>query len=260
MATIRCTPAFRLDSQVLHDSYSALIPRYVRIADTLRQRLTRSSGKRDLRLPAEAELAREFAVSRETLRRALSLLRQDGLVYSLPGRGNFVSPGQKQAGVSITFPLGDPYVTGKPSDLKVLSQGFVKAPMEAAETLGIARDDQVFRYVVLRTIGGQPFRFARVYIPEDIARALDLTRSPRLTISEKLELEAGLRLIRAQQVAVSVLAPRDAAEILRVTAGAPVLMFRRIYYQDTGRAVELSIEFQDTQAFPYEETIVRSAR
>jgi GntR family transcriptional regulator len=241
----------------VHGAYSTLIPRYVRIAQVLRERVFTTGGRDGLRLRAEAALAQEFGVSRETLRRALSLLRQEGLVYALRGKGNFLSPGRK-VDARLTQPMGDPYISGEPSVIRILSQGYVSAPAEVAEAFGIARGRRVFLYTVLRTIDAQPFRFARAYVPEDVARLLKQAEPPRLTIAEKLEREAAVRLVRAQQTAMAVVAPRDVARALGVSPGTAVMMFRRTYYQDTGRPVELSIDYQDTKRFPYEETLVRS--
>jgi GntR family transcriptional regulator len=42
-------------------------------------------------LPTETELSARFAVSRSTIREAMKLLEQDGLVYAIQGRGRFVS-------------------------------------------------------------------------------------------------------------------------------------------------------------------------
>jgi GntR family transcriptional regulator len=42
-------------------------------------------------LPSEASMAQEFGVSRDTLRRALILLRDEGLIASRKGRGWFVT-------------------------------------------------------------------------------------------------------------------------------------------------------------------------
>ena len=63
--------------------------RYREIADTLRQRV-RASPAGSL-LPSEAELSSEFGASRVTIRRALDLLRDDGLVAARQGFGWFVA-------------------------------------------------------------------------------------------------------------------------------------------------------------------------
>jgi DNA-binding GntR family transcriptional regulator len=233
-------------------------PRYVRIAEALRRRLSRTPGAA-ARLPSEPALAREFQVSRETVRGALAVLRDEGLIYSRAGRGTFVSPGRRQVGVRITQPINEPYVAGRPSVLRVLEQGFVAAPPEVGRALGVPAGRPVFRYLSLRTIRGHPFRYGCVYLPEAVARRLDLRRPPVLTVSERVEREAGIRLIRAHQVVVAAAAPAEVAARFGVAPGAPVLMFRRTYYRDTGQPAEFVLEYQNAGRFPYEEALIRTA-
>jgi len=236
------------------------VPRYLQIADALRRRLAGGAAGRAARLPSEFALATEFRVSRETLREALALLRDEGLIYSLVGRGTFASPGHRQVGVRITQPINEPYVGGRPSVLKVLEQGLVEAPTEVSRALGVPARSQVFCYRSLRTIRGRAFRYGRVYLPREIAARLDLSRPPELTVSERVEREAGIRLIRAQQVVVAVAAPAEVARRFDLPTGSSVLMFRRVYFQDTGRPAEFVLEYQNSARFPYEETLVRTNR
>lgn len=42
-------------------------------------------------IPSEKQLQQEHGVARETVRRAVALLRDEGYVYTLPQRGSFVS-------------------------------------------------------------------------------------------------------------------------------------------------------------------------
>ena len=81
------------------------VPRYLQIAEALRRRLTGGAPDRPARLPSEPTLASEFRVSRETLREALALLRDEGLIYSRVGLGTFASPGHRAVGVRITQPI-----------------------------------------------------------------------------------------------------------------------------------------------------------
>jgi GntR family transcriptional regulator len=239
----------------------ARVPRYLQIADALRRRLAGQAATRVARLPSESALATEFRVSRETLREALALLRDEGLIYSLVGRGTFASPGHRQAtAVRITQPINEPYVAGRPSVLKVLEQGFVEAPIETSRALRLSLRSQVYCYRSLRTIRGRSFRYGRVYLPREIAERLDLRRPPELTISERIEREAGIRLIRAHQVVMAVPAQADVARLFAIATGSPVLMFRRTYYQDNGRPAEFVLEYQNSARFPYEEALVRTTR
>ena len=65
-------------------------PLWQQLADLLRGRIER--GELAGRLEAETALAQHYGVSRDTVRRALACLAQDGLIRSTRGRGTFVLP------------------------------------------------------------------------------------------------------------------------------------------------------------------------
>jgi DNA-binding GntR family transcriptional regulator len=67
---------------------------YREIADSLRERLTGTPG--GTAVPSEAALCAEFRVVRNTARRALALLEDEGLIESVPGRGRVVRGGGSQ--------------------------------------------------------------------------------------------------------------------------------------------------------------------
>jgi GntR family transcriptional regulator len=62
---------------------------YVQLADDLARKI--GSGELTGRLPAERDLAAEYGVAYGTVRRAMEVLRERGLVESVHGRGTFVS-------------------------------------------------------------------------------------------------------------------------------------------------------------------------
>ncbi len=72
--------------------------RYEIIAEDLRQTIFNGERPAGSRLPSEPELAREYGVNHQTLRKALALLEAEGLLDRRPGRGTFVlTPSQPTA-------------------------------------------------------------------------------------------------------------------------------------------------------------------
>ncbi|WP_433230909.1 GntR family transcriptional regulator [Actinomadura formosensis] len=69
---------------------------YTRITTALRQRITDGTYAPGTRLPSEAALCAEFGVARNTVRRALSALRDEGLITARTGVGRFVQDGATQ--------------------------------------------------------------------------------------------------------------------------------------------------------------------
>lgn len=63
---------------------------YVQLADDLAKRIERGEFPVGARLPSEAELARDYGTAKMTVRRALEILRERGLIRTLHGRGSVV--------------------------------------------------------------------------------------------------------------------------------------------------------------------------
>jgi DNA-binding GntR family transcriptional regulator len=69
----------------------APVPPYRQIAGILRRRIEGGKYRSDTRIPTESELVEEFEVARTTARRAVSVLREEGLIYTVPNRGSYVT-------------------------------------------------------------------------------------------------------------------------------------------------------------------------
>lgn len=67
-------------------------PKYLQLAAILRERIRSGDlGPAD-RLPSEPRLRQEHGIARDTVRAAIKVLRDEGLVVTLPGRGTYVRP------------------------------------------------------------------------------------------------------------------------------------------------------------------------
>ena len=161
-------------------------PRFAQIADVLRDRIAREVYKRGEPLPSEPELAKEFAVSRITVNRAVGLLRTDGLVRVRRGLGSFVrSIPVVTRNANTRFTARD---LGRGAfDVEVRALGMkprsevsidrVPASDRAASLLGLEPSAEV---VVRRRrfyANDEPVQIADSYIPAAIAEAAGITES-----------------------------------------------------------------------------------
>ena len=67
-------------------------PVYVQVANILRSRIESGRLLPDRPVPSESQLQQEFGVARGTARKAIAVLREEGLVVTVMGRGSYVSP------------------------------------------------------------------------------------------------------------------------------------------------------------------------
>ncbi|MFF5227987.1 GntR family transcriptional regulator [Dactylosporangium sp. NPDC000521] len=71
---------------------------YKGITEALRARLASGEFQPGSALPSEAALSAEYSVARNTVRRALDQLSEEGLIITQPGRGRLVNaPGERNS-------------------------------------------------------------------------------------------------------------------------------------------------------------------
>lgn len=208
--------------------------RYQSIADDLRRRLESGDLGASRLLPSEAELSEEYAASRVTVRRALEVLRDEGLVDSRQGFGWFVAtdPLRQSLGRlgTIERQLSD---EGVVSTRRVLDFRFVAAPPRARQVLGC---DTVLRVRRLNLADGEPFALVTVWCPDEYGAELSRADVERSPFYELLAVPLG----GATQTIGAAVASASEAELLHVKVGSPLLRCERVTRSEAGEPVLLS--------------------
>jgi DNA-binding GntR family transcriptional regulator len=96
-------------------------PPYLRAADELRADIARGRYKVGDQLPGAPELEKRFDIAPMTLRNAMRLLREEGLVYAVQGRGTFVRQTPAGAKADKTAEAGGETVEVPAADLARLT-------------------------------------------------------------------------------------------------------------------------------------------
>jgi GntR family transcriptional regulator len=65
---------------------------YVQVADDIERRI--AEGEITAKLPSERSFAEEYGVAYTTVRHAMAVLRERGIIITAHGRGTFVTPRQ----------------------------------------------------------------------------------------------------------------------------------------------------------------------
>lgn len=208
--------------------------RYQAIAEDLRTRVQAGELAPGGLLPSEAELCSRYDVSRVTVRRALDLLRDEGLVDSRQGFGWFVAvnPLRQQLARLGTIE-GQLAESGVTPERRVLDFAFVAAPPRVQAVLGTQQVLQVGR---LNLADGQPFARVTVWCPAELGAELsraDVERSPFYEL-------LGVALGGATQTIGAAAASAPDAKLLGIPVGSPVLHCERVTTDANGRPVLMS--------------------
>lgn len=213
--------------------------RYHRIAEELRRQITSGELAAGHVLPSEATLCAEHDASRVTIRKALDVLRAEGLVESRQGFGWLVStdtvPQPLSGLVTIEAQLER---SGRRSERRILDFRFVDAPPSVAAVLG----ERVLEVRRLNLADGEPFALVTVWCPERLASSLSKSDVGRASFHELLEegqsAAAGIGGA-TQTIGAEIVSPDDAAE-LSVPESTAVLVVRRVTHSVAGDPVLVS--------------------
>ena len=233
---------------------SSRVPLYRKIADTLLAGIREGKFPVGTFLPGELELINRFDASRHTIREALRVLEDMGLVKRQRGRGTLVlSTEASPAFVQMVRSPSELFSYPDTSIFRSLSDDRIKADKLLARELGCQVGDEWVQISGLRTLGeeGMPICLADVYVvPEygSIAQRLGASSRPVYemiaeTFKESIE-NITIRLT------AGVLSDRKAA-VLGVEPGSPSLSVSRFYEGRGGRIFEVSISEHPASNFSY---------
>jgi GntR family transcriptional regulator len=201
--------------------------RYRAIADELRGRVERGELAPGALLPSESELSAAHGVSRVTVRKALELLRDEGLIDARQGFGWFVASDPVPQSLArlgtIEEQLGE---MGLGSERRIVGFRFDAAPPRVRQVLAAETVLEVRR---VNLADGQPFARVTVWCPEEVGARLsraDVERAPFYEL-------VGDLIGGATQTIGAAAAGADDAELLAVPVGSPVLRCERVT-RDTG--------------------------
>jgi GntR family transcriptional regulator len=207
--------------------------RYQVIAEELRGEVANLAGGSVL--ASEAELSARFEASRVTVRRALEVLRDDGVIDSRQGFGWFVvgEPVRQYLGQLGTIE-SQLESSGKIAAHRIEEFGFHSPPEEVAEVFGSRAD--VLRVKRVNLADGQPFAVVTVWCAEPYGAQLSREDVERAPFTEVLDVD----LAGVSQTIGADSAETDDAHRLGVPVGSPVLRCRRVTTDRAGAAILFS--------------------
>lgn len=209
-------------------------PKYLRIHAELRDRISSGAWPPGRPLPAQRELAAEFGVSIMTLRQALQLLADDGLIATRHGHGTFVAQRYAYDLGHLRSFAADLAAQGARISTRLLTAGAVPPPAATGARLG--GPGQVLRLRRLRLAGGRPLIVQTSYLPLPLAAGLDPGDLVRRGIYPVLA-ERGLAVTRAAETITPAVLSAEDAGCLDRPAGQPALLSHRLSFTAAGLAV-----------------------
>ncbi|MFB4196296.1 GntR family transcriptional regulator [Streptomyces carpaticus] len=228
-------------------------PMYQQIADTLREQIASGSLPPDTKLPTEGELRAEYGVSRETVRRALGLLLNEGLIVSARPQGHFVRRRQPMIfRPQAEFrerphtPEMDAFMTEFSEEGREPRQeievAIVEPPADIAARLRLDAGELVAVRKRIRYLDGEPFNINDSFFPLRVVRDSEIMRPESITRGANTVLsELGHQQVRAlDELHVRMPTP-DESHRLDLGPGTPVACHIATGYTSAGSPVRVAV-------------------
>ncbi len=236
-------------------------PRYARIANQLIAAIAAGRYRVGSLLPTEHELCEQFDSSRFTIREALRLLAEGGMVSRRPRAGTVViSSSQREPYLQALDSIDDLLQYAAGTRLRILERGWATHEPGQADPPPIpASEAWVFARLIRHLPGNpHPVCVTRVYLSPAFASLARHMTSQAVPVYRQIEARFGVRVAKVeQQISASALA-RDDALVLLARAGSPALRIVRAYHGDDGRLLEVSDSLHPADRFGYAMTIRRA--
>jgi DNA-binding GntR family transcriptional regulator len=202
-------------------------PAYRRIADALAERVTSGIYAPGSRLPSGSELCREFGVSPMTVRKAITILQNQGLVSGVKGKGTFA----RSVDLSDTsFRLDS--LTGEwldeTAEIRLLSASMTRADEKVAEMLSVTPGERVIFLRRLVLHDGNPAMYHTEYIVYDPRRPLVESQLQFTSMHAFLESGRARRFPRGELTLTAVSLDAESARALGEPEGALALCLEHV--------------------------------
>jgi len=207
------------------------------VADVLRHQI-HAGGYTD-GLPGESELASEFFVSRNTVREALTTLKDEGIIDRGPRTGTHVAIRKYDHGLDALVGLKETFKGYGDIRNEVRATMAVSAPPSVASKLKLSPGEPVLFIERLRYLGDLPLSLDMTYLTADIGEQVVEHSLETNDVFALIELVTGRRLGNAALAVEAVPADPHSAAILQVPDSASLLLIERLTHLDDGRPVDL---------------------
>lgn len=158
------TPSSLKSDRIDRDSFE---PAYAQLANLLRHHVATGVFHPGDQLPSESQLVNRYNVSPMTVRRAINLLADQGVISTAQGRGTFVRGVELGAATFGFKELQGLFSDKQQTQVKLLEARVLPADERTARKLNRATGDRVVYIRRLLTIENQPSFYHREYLVYD---------------------------------------------------------------------------------------------
>lgn len=225
-----------MNNKIEHDS---VIPLYHQLKEIIREKIDSGKWTPGDRIPSENELCNEYNISRNTAKKALEDLVQEGLLNRVQGKGTFVSKPKFEQPLtgfySFSKVLKDRGMNPKDIIINIEEK---RANSKVSKRLQMDKDEQVIVLKRIRCADNEPIILESSYMPKRIVPELSREKLENHSLYDYMEQEFGILVTSAKEIFEPVLVREDESKYLEVEEGSPALLLERVAFDSVNNPVE----------------------
>jgi len=219
---------------------SSFVPLYQQLKEFIIEKIDNQTWKPGEKIYSENQLFEMFNVSRNTAKKAIEDLVQEGTLYRIQGKGTFVSHPKIEQSLSGFYSFSQVLKEKglHPKDI-VLQVKTEEASHQVAKALQINKGDEVVILQRLRCANGEPIILESSFLPKVIID--DITKLEQVgdtALYDILREEFNIVVNSAKETFEPILIREEEEEHLEVKVGSPALLLERIAYDPSKQPVE----------------------
>lgn len=218
------------------------VPLYIQAREVLLERIESGTYPTDEKIPSEKELCEEFGISRMTLRQVITWLVRDGKLYSIQGKGTYVSQPKitadsvREGNIRSLLMELERGVKNEALEVKLFT-----CPASIREIMGLTNGENIYQVETLGMKNGNPLRVDVSYIPQKFCSTLHIKDLEANTLDSILKDQYGFLESRLEETVEAAPATKEDASALQVEKGHPLLLCTTKSFNSDGQIYKYTI-------------------
>ena len=230
------------------------IPLYKALANTLEQRIYNGDWPVGSILPAEADLCKEFRSSRHTLRHALQILENNGLIYRRQGAPTQVVSRQRSRRFTQSYNSPNDILSYSRNTYRFnLVEEYLELDDELSQIVGAPIGSSWYHIggIRKRQQSEEVIACTDIYILPQFASLTSDPEHAQVMVYEQIEQKYGSRIGRAEVDLYASPASSDIAQKLNLQPHDPCLVIIRRYFDDQDKLFEVTVTHHPEDKYVY---------
>jgi GntR family transcriptional regulator len=235
------------------------LPLHVQLEEIIKAGIENEEWPPNSVIPSENELSKKYGISRMTVRSVITRLVHEGLLYSVPGKGTFVSEPK-----IVSKPLSQMGIReqleqlGYETSTKLLKIENTVIPAGIAKKMQLDKDTRVFVVKRLRFVKDEPLSIHTSWIPMSFCPNLEEKDLEGAQLCDILESDYQHEIVKIVETLESTTATASEGKLLQIKESAPLLLledmiftkgdvpmeYSRVLFR--GDKIKLKLEFNKT--------------